>query len=86
MSIVNESLLSNPKIATTVMTATSATGAATWADWIPINIGWIASLVGACLSVVLTVYWIRKIYSEHVMSVLEREKLQLEIDQLKNAP
>lgn len=69
MSITNE-VLSNPKVATTVMTATSATGAATWFDWIPSNIGAIASLVGACLSLVLIVYWIRKIYSEYQMDKL----------------
>lgn len=50
-----EEVASNPKVAATVAAATTTTGASTWFEWIPANIGWVGSLIGALLGLTLIV-------------------------------
>ena len=55
---------------------TIGAGVATLLQWIPVTCGAVASLCGACLSVVLIVHHVKK-------GRLEREKLRIEIDRLR---
>ncbi len=64
----------DPKVAGAVSTATTALG--TFLDLIPNDIGKLATLVGIALSAVLIYTHIRK-------GRLEYQKIQLEIDQLR---
>ena len=47
------SLAASPKVAGAVSAATAATGVGTWIDWIPDEIGKLATLVGILLSLLL---------------------------------
>lgn len=81
-------VLTNPKTATSTSLATTTTGVATWLDWIPNDIGKLATLIGMVLSTVLIVYWARKIRSEHISDKLKHEQMRLEIERMRqnNAP
>lgn len=68
--------MQSPKIAVVVSGGTIGTGASTWLDVIPDDIGKLATLAGFCLSAVL-------IYNHVRRGSLERDKLRLEIDQIK---
>lgn len=46
-------VLASPKLGVTVSTMTAGTGLANWLDWIPDDIGKLATLIGIGLSVVL---------------------------------
>lgn len=68
-------LAQNDKVAATVAAVTTSSGAATWFNWIPSDIGKIATLVGIVLSIVLIITHWRKGRAEH-------RKLMMEIDVL----
>lgn len=69
--------MQSPKIAMAVSGGTITTGASTWLDMIPDDIGKLATMAGLLLSSVL-------IYNHASRGRLERDKLRLEIDQLKS--
>lgn len=48
-------VIQNTVIAVSTSVVTVTTGTATWLDWIPIDIGKLASLIGLVLSIVLIV-------------------------------
>lgn len=68
-------VMQNDKVAATVAAVTTSTGTATWFDWIPGDIGKIATLVGIVLSLVLIVTHWRK-------HQIEYRKIKLEADVL----
>ena len=67
------------KVSGAVATGTTASGGATWLEWIPGEIGKLATLIGAVLSLVLIVYWIQRIITDHKRDKLELEKLRREL-------
>lgn len=71
-----QQLANNPKIASGVAALTTGTGLGTVLDWIPDEIGKLATLVGIALSVVL-------IYTHWRKGRIEYKKTQLEISILK---
>lgn len=71
-----QQLASNPKIASGVSAMTTGTGIGTFLDWIPNDIGKLATLVGIVLSMVL-------IYTHWRKGRIEYKKTQLEILILK---
>jgi hypothetical protein len=71
---IAQEIANNPKIASGVSAAT--TGAGLWVEWIPDDIGKIATLVGIILSCVL-------IYTHIRRGRIEYEKTQLEISILR---
>lgn len=70
--IISE-LASNPKVASAVSAATTATGLGTILDWIPNDIGKLATVAGIILSSVL-------IYTHWRKGQIEYKKTQLEIE------
>jgi fucose permease len=66
-----------------IATGTTGSGIATAMNWIPDNIGNIATLIGAVLSLVLIVYWIQRIITDYRKNKLDRERDRLELDKLK---
>ncbi len=68
--------MQSPKIAMAVSGGTIGTGASTWLEMIPDNIGKLATLAGFILSTVL-------IYNHTRKGSLERQKLRLEIESLR---
>lgn len=71
-----QQLASNPKVASGVSAMTTGTGLGTLLDWIPNDIGKLATVVGIVLSMVL-------IYSHWRKGRIEYKKTQLEILILK---
>jgi len=70
-------MLEDVKTAVAVATGTTATGVSTWLEYIPDDIGKLATVVGVILSIVL-------IYSHIKKGRLERRKLELEIRKLES--
>lgn len=68
-------LAQNDKVAASVAAATASSGAATWFDWIPGDVGKVATVVGIVLSIVLIYTHWRKGRAEH-------RKIMMEIDVL----
>lgn len=68
--------LQNPKAAHTIAVATVTTGVSTLLDWIPDDVGKLATLLGIVLTTVLIFTHIRRGQCEH-------EKAQLEIELLR---
>jgi hypothetical protein len=68
--------LQNPKIATLVSAGTGATGTATMFDWIPGDIGKLASLIGLVLSLVFGYFAIEKAIEDRKNRKLVREELE----------
>lgn len=69
-------MIQDVKTAIVVSAGTAATGVSSWLQWIPNDIGKLATIAGIALSVVL-------IYSHIKKGVLERKKLELEIRKLE---
>ena len=82
MSLVND-VITNPKTAGIVSNATMATGVATSLDWIPSDIGKLATLVGAILSTVLIVYWVQKIRNDFKRNKLDLEMKRVELEKMR---
>ena len=68
--------LQNPKIATFVTASTSATGTMTMFDWIPGDIGKLASLIGLVLSIIFGYFAIEKALHERKTRRLINEDLE----------
>lgn len=84
-------VLQNPKVALSVSGGTIATGSATWLDWVQDDIGFYASLFGWALSAVLIYTNIKGSRSkrrleraEFEVAQLEKQKLQHELDEIRN--
>ena len=71
------------KIAASTSAATMTTGAATWLDWIPTDIGKLASLIGLALSIVLINGAIKKRKMDRDMHESEMKKNELEMELLE---
>ena len=69
-------LANNPKVASGVSAITTTSGISTYLDWIPNDIGKLATLVGIALSIVLIFTHLRK-------GSIEYRKTKLEILILK---
>lgn len=76
-------VMQNPKVAMGVALTTSGTGTATAYDWLPSNIGEIASAFGVVLTVILAISNIDKMVRERRSDKLKNERLELEIARLK---
>lgn len=66
-----------------VATGTTGTGLATILEWIPADIGKVATLIGAVLSLVLIVYWSQRIYTEYHKGKIDRERDRLELTKIR---
>ena len=75
--------ITDGRIGSAVAGGTIGTGTATWADWIPGDIGKIATLVGIILSLVLIAVHLRKMRYDAKEWELKQIKAQLEIDELR---
>ena len=71
--------LSDPRVGTVVSTITTGTGVGTVLNWIPSDIGKLASVVGIALSLVLIWLYFKKGLTE----IEDRKKIKLEIELLK---
>lgn len=69
-------LVSNPKVAAAVVAGTTGAGLSTYLDWIPTDIGKLATLAGLTLSVVLIYVHLRKGHAEIKKTHLETEILK----------
>ena len=76
--------LQSPKVAVGVALTTSATGTGTIYDWIPNNIGPLASALGVVLTAILVISNIDKMIRERRSSELNDQRLELEISRLKS--
>ena len=45
--------LSSPEVVKGVSTITGITGAVTYLEWIPQNIGWVGTFIGVCMSLLM---------------------------------
>lgn len=72
------------KASSAVAAGTTGTGLATWLEWIPSDIGKLATLIGAVLSLVLIVYWSQRIFTEFHKGKIDRERDRLELAKLRN--
>lgn len=83
-----EEVLTNPKVAASSAGVTTGSGIGTWLNYIPDDIGKLATLVGIVLSLVLIATWsmtFRKTRLEiEIMQRKEAERLA-EIERRKNA-
>lgn len=70
--------LTDLKTAIVVSGATTASGVSTWLDWIPNDIGKLATVIGMFLSMILISYWAQKTYFEVRRSNIELRKLEEE--------
>jgi len=70
-----QEIVSNPKVAVSVFTATWWSGTATLLEWLPTGLGMLATSVGICLSIVLICTHIKK-------AKLDEAKHKLEMDLL----
>lgn len=79
-------LAQNDKVAATVAAVTTSSGAATWFQWIPSDIGKIATLAGILLSLVLIYTHWRKGRAEHRKILMEIDVLaEREAERLERA-
>ena len=73
--------LQNSKIAAFVSAGTGATGTMTMFDWIPGDIGKLASLIGLILSIIFGYFAIEKALSERKSRKLINEELEKRLEQ-----
>lgn len=76
-------MIADQRTAAGVSAVTTATGISSILEWIPDDIGKLATLVGIVLSLVLIFVHLINGYSEHKRIELENEKMKLEIEKLK---
>lgn len=76
--------MTNPKAGALTAGGTISTGLGSWLDYIPNDIGKVATLVGIVLSTVMIVMYIRKIAQDAKESALREQILQeqLEIERI----
>lgn len=74
---IKEQIVHNPKIAAGVSAMTTGTGAGTVLDWIPDDIGKLATLVGIILSVILIrVYTVTLKKGQLELSIMKAKELE----------
>lgn len=73
--------VSDPKVAVSVATSATASGVGLWAGWIPDDIGKIAALLGAILSLVVIVTTVATFRCTRRRLELECYKLAQEIEE-----
>lgn len=79
-------LAHNPKVAAAVASVTTGTGAGTILDFIPDDIGKLATLVGLVLSVILIrthLIGLKNVKTESEINKIEKEKSKIELQLLK---
>lgn len=76
--------MTNPKTGALTAGGTISTGVSSWLNLIPDDIGKVATLIGAVLSVVMIVMYIKKIAQDSKESALREQILQeqLQIERL----
>jgi len=74
ISQIAQDITNNAKTAATISGATVGTGISTILEWLPENIGWIASSIGAVLSLVLIFTSIRRDMRDQARFNDERNK------------
>jgi hypothetical protein len=77
-------LVQSAKIATGVSAATTTSGIATVLEWIPTDIGKLATLIGLILSTVLIFTHWKKSKRAGEIHDLEKRKLEIEIENLES--
>ncbi len=83
---VFQGVISNPKIASSVSAATTTTGLGTILEWVPNDIGKLATLVGIMLSLVLIYTHLRRGQIEYQKTKLEMTILmQREAERIESA-
>lgn len=82
-----QELVTNPKVGQTIAAATTTTGLGTILDWIPDDIGKLATLIGIVLSVVLIrLHWLGVKKQQLELDILkEKEAERLENARLRRA-
>ena len=73
----------NVKLAASTSLATATTGTVTWLEWIPADIGKLATLTGLILSTILIYTHIKKAQREKELHIAEMAKTELEIELLQ---
>jgi len=73
----------NVKIAASTSLATVTTGTVTWLEWIPSDIGKLATLIGVILSSILIYAHIKKLQRDKELHVIEMAKKTLELEMLQ---
>lgn len=73
----------NVKLAASTSLATATTGTITWLEWIPSDIGKLATLIGIALSTILIYTHIKKAQRDKELHIIEMAKKQLELEQLR---
>jgi len=76
-------LADNPKTGQIIAGVTVASGVSTWADWLPTDLGKIATFVGIVLSLVVIYVTIQRERRERRRAELEQENLRMELAERK---
>jgi len=71
------------KVAASTSLATVTTGTATWLEWIPSDIGKLATLIGVILSSILIYTHFKKLQRDKELHIIEMAKKTLELEMLK---
>lgn len=84
------SLMTDPRVAYATAGGTTGTGLGTWMDWIPNDIGKLATLVGICLSItILIIHWRKELRDTEARERarqeedLRQELLRAQIEQVR---
>lgn len=80
-----EEIVESTKVATFVSATTTGAGVSTIFEWVPDDIGKLASLVGIILSVVLIYFHIRKIIIDEKVNKINMKMLEAENKRLRNS-
>lgn len=75
---------SSVKVAASTSIATAGTGAAAWLEWIPSDIGKLATLIGVILSSILIYAHIKKLQRDKELHAVEMAKKTLELEILQS--
>ena len=70
-----QQLVTNTKVASGVAVSTTGSGLGTYLDWIPGDIGKLATLIGIVLSIVLIYSHLRRSHNESVLMKIKISRL-----------
>ena len=73
----------NVKLAASTSLATATTGTITWLEWIPADIGKLATVIGLILSTILIYTHIKKAQRDKELHAIEMAKKTLELEMLQ---
>jgi len=76
--------LSSPKVTGGTVAAALTTGAVTTFNWIPNDIGKLASLIAVIIAIVVLIAHIQKLIHSRKIGKLKEKKLLLEIEEKEN--